>query len=240
MDKTSYVQQGDDNIADPHKTPINENYPTREDWLQAAVDVMRDCYFGRDSIPDLPEKVRGLCSFALRSTKAIGQCHSPKASADGTHYVLVCPSQAEPVRVLDILLHELIHAAVGVEHKHKSPFVKVVRAVGLAGKPTATFAEEGSPLHDRLTRLAEQLGPYPHSQLSKLGKVGEKTARRAWPTLISVEDETYKLRLSWEVLERGFPIDPWGKTMILHPNFKGLGFDMETESDEFGEGEGDE
>jgi hypothetical protein len=67
------------------------------------------------------------------------ECWSNLASADNTTEIFICPSQSEPVAVLAILLHELVHAAVGLECGHKGAFKRVALALGLEGKMTATY-----------------------------------------------------------------------------------------------------
>lgn len=193
-------------------------HTTREGWLDAGARALRDRFFcdGGEDVPALPEQVRCSCSWPLRGAKGtIGQCFSPEVAADGSTHVIVCPSQDEPVRVLDILLHELGHAAVGVVHQHKAPFKRFMRAVGLEGKATATVATPGTPLHDYLTSLAEELGPYPHKAVSKERSGGEKKAKRkGWPRLMSLNDPEYKVVISEKSLEKGYPDDPWGDPMV--------------------------
>lgn len=63
--------------------------------------------------------------------------------------------------VLDVAAHEIAHAIVGNHHGHDKVFTEAIRAIGLAGKPTATFA--GSRFITLTARLREALGTYPHA-----------------------------------------------------------------------------
>ena len=66
--------------------------------------------------------------------------------------------------MLDLLLHELIHATVGTHEGHKGAFKRLAVACGLSGKMTATIA--GEALTPRLADIVASLGEYPHSALN--------------------------------------------------------------------------
>jgi len=198
------------------KSQLHSNtHETREGWLMEATRTLKKQFFC-DNGYDLPEKLQCSCGFPKGHNKAIGQCWDPQVSADGTTHIFICPTQAEPIRVLDILLHELIHAAVGVEAGHKGPFKKLMKEFGLAGKATATYAEEGSELWLKLSSIATQLGPYPHAPFDKSKmKKSKRGAMGGWVRLQSETDETYKVLISPKQLEEnGPPLDPWGEPMV--------------------------
>lgn len=187
-------------------------HPTREGWLLAARELLQTEFFKGEYT--LPKKVACSCGFPRGTNKAIGQCWSPEVSSDGTTNLFICPTQAEPVRVLDILLHELGHAALGVEAKHGSKFRKWALGVGLAGKMTATFAEEGTDLHKVLVRMARELGQYPHAAMSKKAAKAKKSTN-GWIRVKSLTDEDYKVMVSPKMAEEhGMPRDPWGEEMV--------------------------
>lgn len=139
---------------------------TREEWLGALVDALRPRF--TELGHPLPERIRVSCGWpstggTSRNRKTIGQAWSPKCSADGTHETFVSPVLGTAEDVGHVLVHELVHHAVGVAAGHKSPFRKLALAIGLEGKMTATTA--GPELTERLHALAERLGPYPHARL---------------------------------------------------------------------------
>lgn len=143
--------------------------PTREAWLERLVAALRPAF--ADLGYPLPERIRVSCGWpsrggTARNRKAIGQAWSPKCSADGTHETFLSPVLGTAEDVGHVLVHELVHHAVGVEAGHKGPFRKLAVAIGLEGKMTATVA--GEALRQRLHGLAEELGPYPHAALSAL------------------------------------------------------------------------
>lgn len=65
---------------------------------------------------------------------------------------------------MGILLHELIHAAVGLKCGHKGAFKRVALSLGLTGKMTSTVP--GPALIKDLQALADTLGEYPHAALN--------------------------------------------------------------------------
>jgi hypothetical protein len=189
-------------------------HTTREGWLVAAMAMLDAKYFdGRGYT--LPEKRSCSCGFPKGGWgHSIGQCWGPETSTDGTINMFVCPTQDNPIRVLDILLHELIHAQVGVVVGHKKPFKKMAREFGLEGKATATYATEGTPLWLELSHISEQLGPYPHKAMQPIKKTKERGSMGGWVRLQSPTEETYKVLVSPKMLdEHGVPLDPWGDRM---------------------------
>lgn len=144
---------------------------TREDWLNAAALRMRPL-FDEQGAADYP-KFRVSCGWPKGGRKAVGQAWHPDSSGDATTELFISPEIQEPVRVLGILLHELVHAVVGNKHGHRGPFSKLARALGLEGKMTDTVA--GEALTEKLTFIAGMLGHYPHAELSKLTVVKQTT-----------------------------------------------------------------
>ncbi len=137
-------------------------YATREEWLQAATDKLRPIMGRRGSeVPDVLRIGVGWSSKGARST-VIGQCWSADSSKDGIPEITIVVSQHDPVRVLDILVHELVHASLDCTGGHGAKFTKRVRALDLQGKPTATVA---GPIFARYARrLVRELGAWPGDQ----------------------------------------------------------------------------
>ena len=151
---------------------------TREEWLKLAEQGMRawiEQLPNGDALYQYPQHTRISCGFPKSSkgrNNAIGQCWTAKVSADETTEMFICPTQAEAARVCDILLHEMVHATVGVEHGHKKPFIRLARMLGLEGKITATVA--GASLKARIGELLKTLPPYPHAELHPLARTTPK------------------------------------------------------------------
>jgi hypothetical protein len=140
-------------------------YTTREAWLDAAClaltpEVETAC---AKTMPPLKLS----CGFPskaplARSNRRIGECWPTEKGGAHAH-VFVSPLLTDPVEVLAVLVHELIHAADNCKSGHKGLFKRAMKKLGLEGKATATVA--GDALKGRLNTLAESLGLYPHPGL---------------------------------------------------------------------------
>lgn len=151
-------------------------FATREEWLVACAQAVRPL-FDEQGAADYP-RFRVSCGFPKGGRRAIGQAWTPSASGDETAELFISPEletlvEAGTPGVVDVLIHELIHAVVGNEAGHKGPFAKLAKAIGLEGKMTATYP--GQELADKLLHLIAPLGPYPHAQLTKLNVIKQTT-----------------------------------------------------------------
>lgn len=184
---------------------------TREAWLLRACELMFPMLRVRDAQP--PEKLAVAVGWPHGGRRAIGQCWSRTSTDDGTVHVFVSPVLGESVLlVLAVLLHELVHAAVGTECGHKGEFKRVARSLGYLGRlTTCSEGQLSEALKEGLGVVAIELGPMPHSPLKpKLKKTREPTTTR----LVSINDEKYTCSIGLKVLEEhGAPLDPWGDTM---------------------------
>lgn len=143
---------------------MTTNFETREQWLNAFVQAARPV-FSNAGYP-LPDKIRvsvGFTSSGARG-KTIGECWSNLASEDGYFEIFIRPSANSDARIADILTHELIHAAVGLEAKHGPAFKSAMAALGLEGKATATVA--GEAWYVWALPILTQLGAMPYGQLN--------------------------------------------------------------------------
>ena len=189
---------------------------TREEWLTKIKEKLEQLFFNAPP-HKLPSKLALSCGIPKGSSKAIGQCWDPRVSKDKTTHIFVCPSLDDPVQVVGVLLHELIHACLGLHEGHGKNFAKFIRKVGLVGKVTSTYVKEGSELESQIKQILEEVGGYPHQAMNKQGALRAKrqpVKRRV--TLVSTVDPDYALSISIKVLEGlGAPKDPWDKTMVI-------------------------
>jgi hypothetical protein len=146
---------------------------SREDWLNAAIAALRPLAKARGYT--IPDKVRASCGFPKGKSKAIGQCWSNLSSKDGSFETFISPLIAESARVLDILVHELGHAAVGLEAKHGAKFARFCKAFQLVGPWKATTAGpdfEAQVLAPVMTALGHV--QYPHAAMVDCLSTGPK------------------------------------------------------------------
>lgn len=157
-------------------TIVNETYETREQWLNAFVSRARE-QFTRIGAP-LPDKIRvsvGFTSTGARSNR-IGECWHDAASTDGHFEIFLKPTIETDARMADILTHELVHAAVGLEAGHGQAFKKVATDIGLKGRMTSTVASEA--WYSWALPILTELGPMPYANITDgkhTGKPKQKT-----------------------------------------------------------------
>lgn len=177
----------------------------REQWLDEAAARLAGELFEQYDAPE----VRVSCGWPSKaatsvSKRRIGECWDSKASADGLHQIFISPTLDKAEDVLDVLVHELIHAIVGVKEGHRSAFRAVAVKVGLTGKMTATKA--GPVLSAGLADLARELGDYPHAKLNPAKSGIKKQKGRLLKASCPECDYTVRVTKSWADL--GMPICP--------------------------------
>lgn len=149
----------------------------REAWLHEFAARLAPM-FDAAGFPLKLEKVRLSVGFPKGGKgvrKSIGQCWSNKASADGFTQIFVSPILGTAREVDHVLTHELVHHVVGLECGHKGDFATLARALGLAGKLTATTA--GDELRIKLDAITAAIGPYPHGALNPSEGVKKQATR---------------------------------------------------------------
>jgi predicted SprT family Zn-dependent metalloprotease len=185
----------------------------REQWLTAAVKALRSRVVPNSF--NLPERIKISCGWpGSGSIKTrIGVCWPAECSTAGNVEIFISPILADPVRILDVLTHELGHAT-GI-HEHGKDFKAYMKAVGLEGKATSSHA--GEDLLERLNTIAEKLGPYPHDTINPSDPLKKQSTRML---LISCECGL-KVRTvrKWvdAVQQAGKPFTCWlcGKAMTV-------------------------
>lgn len=153
----------------------------REEWLQAAVQKLRPVFLGHGyTIPELRVSVGWPSSGGLgKKKKTIGECWFGAMAADGKPQLFISPLLDADVKsaggVLATLVHEVVHVAAGKDAKHGPKFVKVMKKLGLEGKPTATVA--GADLIVRFETILAELGPFDHSPITPVKENKPQTTR---------------------------------------------------------------
>lgn len=140
------------------------NASNREAWLVALVEACRPIV---SKVGELPP-YRVACGFpskrAAARNPAVGECWSASRSADDTFEIFVSPALDDPFEVAHTVLHELLHAVVGLEHGHKGPFKRAMRLVGLTGRARSSVPDDELASVIR-GHILPNLGPYPHAKL---------------------------------------------------------------------------
>lgn len=153
---------------------------TREQWLTEA------CHHFLDTLI-MPEVKAGDSTYTrpdfkisigwmFRGGKAIGQCFKKSASKGSVNEIFIRPDYDDSNRILDILIHELIHAVDDCESGHRGFFRKTAVAVGLTGKMTATVA--GEELLETITAYVSLNGKIPHTAMQASQSTVKKQSTR--------------------------------------------------------------
>lgn len=180
----------------------------REAWLNALAKALRG-WFKAEGL-EIPEVVKLSCGFpsrnALRtSSKAIGECWS-YLSSEGAHpEIFVSPLVADTMEVAQIVVHELLHAVLGVEVGHGPLFASNAKRLLLEGAPTATV--HGEAFQAKLQPILDKLGDYPHSKINAAEGGRKKQTTRL--VKVECEDCGYTARVTRKWLdEPGPPLCP--------------------------------
>jgi len=159
------VLTGKVEIKPPQQDTHGVSNSERIAWLEQAYKVLR-----REFLPEAPERITiafGFPSTGARKSKnrRLGEYADrfmqgyPDYPVNSGLISLHPTIFNDPSRVLDVLLHEMIHAATPGEG-HRGMFRTLAKRVGLAGRMTATVA--GPQLKQRLEKLlADDLPPMP-------------------------------------------------------------------------------
>lgn len=191
---------------------------TREQWLTILADILRED-FHKVGVT-LPDKIKVSCgwpSYGARNKKSrtvTGECWGTSLSSEGNIEIFISPIVDDSLQAAHTLVHELVHAGIGVGKGHGSEFKKVAVAIGLTGPMRATTA--GEELEERLNTLIGDLGFYPHASLSVLSNGRKKQGTR----LIKVVCPTcgYTVRTTAKWLETGTPTCVCGTEMKADNN----------------------
>jgi len=187
-------------------------YDTREAWLNAAVDKLRTEIFGEQyPVPEVRVSV-GWSGGRGPKANTIGQCWPGESASDSVGQIFISPVLAEPVKVLETLVHEMVHAInhANGETGHRTPFKRIAEPIGLEGKMTATHA--GEELAEKLKEIGNGLGKYPHAAINLQDK--PKVQKTYMLKFVSPEEPDFFVRMTASKLEEyGAPRDPWGNEM---------------------------
>ena len=153
----------------------------REEYLELAAGELSD-YISKAGYPMPKLKVSaGWPSTKAFSAKArtLGECWHHDTIDQKASHIFISPCVSNTSVVLGVLVHEIGHAILPQEAKHKKLFKQYMQAVDLTGKATAT--EPGEVLKSFLDLLIDRIGTYPHESIDKGPKQKKQTTRlRLW------------------------------------------------------------
>lgn len=138
-------------------------FETADAWLKQAVLALTPIFDEEGyTVPPIRAHL-GWTSAGLRTTR-IGECWPKAATEDGMTSIFITTQMKSPVAVLDVLMHEMVHAVDDCTHKHGKEFAAIGRKVGLVGPPWRS-AGAGELLLQVLVKIADDLGHLPYSPI---------------------------------------------------------------------------
>lgn len=158
----------------------------RETWLNNLAALMAPAFAEQGAPLPAFRIAVGFPSSGMNSA-AIGECWDARASADGTFEIFIRPDQADPLAVAFVLAHELVHAAVGLEHGHKGDFARVALALGFP-RPLTNAAPPTGKLLAWFESLLPQVGPLPHAAMRWRQGGGTVAKRKGGGVMVPVPD----------------------------------------------------
>ena len=181
----------------------------REEWLSKLADKVCILLFADKGYKDRPKKIRFSCSLPSRGAfsetrRVLGQCWSEEASDDQTIEILISQTIGDALEAATTLVHELVHAYVGVECGHGRIFRKCAIAVGLTGKMTDTQATP--ELEKFLNKCIDELGEYPHASLNSTKPKTKKQGTRQLKLVCKQDHEDFIVRCSQKTIDIGVPL----------------------------------
>lgn len=142
------------------------NDMNREQWLIQATELLEKLVL----VPaneKTDRLVRAKIAVSVGNTthkKALGECWKRSASEDNdTNQIFITAKINDSAQVLNVLLHELIHAYDDCESGHTGAFKHLALACGLTGKMTST--KPNDELSETFADIVDALGDIPHVKL---------------------------------------------------------------------------
>lgn len=185
----------------------------RGQWLTETAKLMEPIFVER-GFP-IRNKYRLTCGWPCKGAmrlngRRLGECHPPTVSEGNVNEIFISPTIADNAEVLGTVCHELIHVAVGNKEGHSGKFKTACLYLGMVGKPTS--ATTGKELRERIDRLVNGLGVYPHQVI----KIAAKSVKKPVPW-ISLECECgCVVKITADVLEEsGLPTCGCGEQFSL-------------------------
>jgi hypothetical protein len=114
---------------------------TREEWLNTILHKNVAPLLARHGAT-VPKDCKVSVGFpgGGSARKRIGECWPRNRSSIKVNEIFLNPSVKDAKRLVDILIHEAIHASDDCASGHKGHFMRVAKSVGFEGKMTATTA----------------------------------------------------------------------------------------------------
>lgn len=179
---------------------MSQTYSTREEWLTAALALVRAAVPGIGN-----QRIRITCGFPSTYTRSgtLAECWPDNASKDGTWEVMISPTVALPVEVFVLVASQALHTVPGGASRTSNSYRTACMELGLAPTDEAWKALQGTEDFWALFGTAlEDLGPYPHAEVMAAQKKTQSTRMLKLTCPLC----GYTLRTSAKWIATGLPV----------------------------------
>ena len=143
-----------------------------------------------------------------KRSRMAGECWHASSSDEQHYNVIIRPDMAEPIAVLGILVHELVHCLLPITVKHGKEFKAIAQRIGLEGQMRHTTP---TPLLlELLQTIAASIGALPHGKLNFSNNVEapKKQRTRHLKAECGATGCGYLIQISAKWAKAGLPICP--------------------------------
>ena len=177
------------------------NQLSRQNWLEEGIKRATSVF--KQHGFEVPE-VRISCGFPSTGKRGrrIGECWPTHICSGGLNEIFISPLVDNPLEVIGIIFHELVHAVDDCKSGHGKRFKEIATSIGLTGK--MIHAHPNEELTSIARAIVEDLGPYPHKQLIVKPKAASKRER----PYAQCEECGYRVPMLKKYLQFGPPICP--------------------------------
>ena len=129
---------------------LKNEYDTAEAWLRAAFDALRPDFeaIGK-TLPAAIHRNFGFTSHGSKKTGITGQYYDGGASTDKIPKLIIRCNTDDPAAILEAVVHQCVHAVVGVKEGHGKAFREVALRIGL--EPPMRTSKAGKRLRSVYT-----------------------------------------------------------------------------------------
>lgn len=185
----------------------------RETWLENAVSLFRQ-HFSEAGL-HLPKRIYvsvGWPSYGVGTSDkyVAGEAWPKGVSKDRSNHIFISPKLNNPVDVLTVLCHELVHAYLDCANGHQHWFQTTASAVGLQAPWISSVGTQ--EFRDKMQEWSKQLGTYPHAGFRQRSKFyASKSVNRS--RKIICENCGFSARTSLKWVKKGLPTCSCGTVM---------------------------
>lgn len=134
----------------------------RETWLNAMAEKFRPLFL-EYGFPLPSFRVSTGFTSKGKDKSIAGQCWSKENSKDKHFEIFISPHYDDTREIVNTLVHELVHAAVGLDQGHTGNFAKLCLKFGMQRPMTST--PSGPRFIKLIDPFIDELGSYPHASL---------------------------------------------------------------------------